>query len=142
MERVYSLQLLAFHRRLQRDVSVHVAHVLHGRSQVVAAQLGLKRIVGHGLFAHLSQRAVDPFRGIAPGQGVSAQRNLEEVEPFGICLLADIWGQEGRIKSFRVGFDFHSVEQIFVFGYKFRTGASGQQGSTQQQYDIRMSQHL
>ena len=93
MEGIGGFELSSFHAGFERDRGVHVAHVLHGCTQVVAAQLGLKCIVGHRFFTHLLQCAVDPFRRVTSCERISGKRYLEEIEPFGICLLPDVGSQ-------------------------------------------------
>ena len=126
MEGIDGLELAATDLRLEIDVTVHVAHVLHGQTQVGAGPGGLEGVIDDGLLADMAQRAVEPLRGVAARQGVGAQGNLEEGEPMGVALLADVLAKLGGVEVLAVGAHLDGVEEVAVFGHELGRGATRQ----------------
>ncbi len=105
---------------------LHVAHVLHGKAQVLARLPGLKRIVEHRFLAYLLQRAVNPLRAVPACQRIGAERNLEEREPPRVAFLADILREQRGVQTLVVGTHVDPVEQVAVFGNEL-IGRAGRQ---------------
>ena len=126
MEGIDGLELAATDLRLEIDVTVHIAHVLHGQAQVGAGPGSLEGVIDDGLLADMAQRAVEPLRGVAARQGVGAQGNLEEGEPMGVALLADVLAKLGGVEVLAVGAHLDGIEEVAVFGHELGRGATRQ----------------
>ena len=91
MECVYSVQaFLALRLDIKRDRSVHVAHVLHCRAQVLAGEARLSRIEKYRLLANALKCTVNPFGSVPSREGIGAERYLEQGKPTRVGFLTNI----------------------------------------------------
>ena len=95
---------------------MHIAHVLQGIAQILHREACLRAFEVDVTLTPLLQSAVDPFRAVTAGDGIGAQGDLEEREPFGVGFLTDIRRKRRDIEVFLVRMYFHTLEKVRILG--------------------------